>query len=99
MDIDYDELTPGCYIGGHRGHYATADMILEFSNNKDELDLAGRYEDEYWCDDYPFESLADAADACEHRLSEALSAVGKACGWFDGEFFVWLVEDDEFATK
>lgn len=92
----------GCYVDGHWGQYgpsrvlSIADDLL--GTNYCLAALAegaetGIMTDELSADD----AVLDLADEAEAALNNATDD-GHAWGWYDGEFFLWTVEDWEEET-
>lgn len=93
--------TPGCYVDGTYGHYATARMVLNFYSYASHPSLAERY-----ANDYTIGTPEDQArlmhvvlawaDDIEQALSDYLAPFDLSCGWYDGEFFIYNTDDPNF---
>lgn len=85
VDWDGDDLTPGCYIEGHHGQYATDRLIELFGNEKARKEAAKHREED------DFDSLVYLADDIEREMGN----IGVNCQWVDGEFFIGEMEGEE----
>jgi len=103
MSPQHTHITPGCYVDGHWGHYATARMIdvayelgARWDTFHDDRHAAERYLSTMMpngvdIDDDDMmilsEIIVDAADAAEEALNNYLPD-DMTAHWHDGEFFV-----------
>jgi hypothetical protein len=78
---------PGCYVESGRGHYGTAHLIQQFSDNPTALRLVHAYNRGYDVGGQLFEYLVDIADQIEQELNDALPD-NLVAMWTDGEFHI-----------
>ena len=93
LEIEYPQEA-GCYIDGHNGQYAAAELVRQFSANAEAAEAAWQYIDSSG-EIGDFEEIIWDADDVEEAWNKALESTTLIAGWFDGEFFVIEMEDAE----
>ena len=88
------QVTPGCYIDSHHGHYGIPAMIEFAHGHGFPLDpfaefTLSMYPDHYHTEDYPTESLFELADEAEAWLNYNRPIDGHHWAWNDGDFGLW----------
>lgn len=101
ITINGHNLDTGCYIGGHWGQYGPgrllvlADDILGTTFYDDTVAETAGTDDEKCDSGLPFSELVGwSADEAESALNDA-TPDGYVWHWFDGEFFLSPMCDDE----
>lgn len=99
-------LDIGCWIEGHRGHYATSGLVWKACDWGFEIDDSDRlaleaYEagnDEIFHLGEKvevFDWVVELADEAEAWLNDHVAPEGHSFGWMDCEFYLWT--DEEWA--
>jgi hypothetical protein len=100
----------GCYLDSHRGHYAIRDLVwlaetaFGYRVDADDSAMLAAYEEHSHEEEFPIESLHDLADCVENWLNgqhydfqpePPIIPDGYAWGWYEGDFGLYPIEDDD----
>lgn len=92
--------TPGCYIDSHHGHYAIPGVIRLAQDHGFCIDQFAQftldsYDEHYWNDNYPGETLIELSDEAIEWLNHNEGLTGHWWGWNEGDFGLYPIEDDD----
>ena len=105
--IKADPSDAGCWVDGHWGQYASANVIeMAAAHGWDDAEALGLAQKHLASmgpstseelSDEEFSTMMAAIDEAEEWLNENVAPEGFSFGWFDGEFFLmseeWWSED------
>ena len=91
-DIEWSQIMPGCYVGGHAGQYGIDYLADEFGSDATIAEMAALREqmeedDASGQDNGCPERRYDLADAIESAINDRLPE-HLVAHWFDGEFMI-----------
>lgn len=101
-----EESDAGCWVDGHWGQYGIARVVeiaADAGYDDEVVSIAHRHlasmgpSDAPIIDDDEWEILLDSDDDVTAWLNAHVAPTGYAFGWFDGEYFLWAIEEWEEA--